>query len=243
MNQTKPKFRDRAQQLIYVVINPLVKFLIKLGLTPNAVTLIGLVLNILVTVIFIEGAEKGNRGELSYIGWAGALVLFAGVFDMLDGQVARLGKMSSSFGALFDSVLDRYSELVLFLGICYYLISHHYFFSSLFAFIAMIGSLMVSYTRARAEGLGVECKEGLMQRPERVITIGVTAIACGITAHFIGGEYKVYLPGTNVQVFETISVFTIPLAIMAVLTNYTAFMRLLDAKAALDLKDKNKQDA
>ena len=243
MNQTKPKFRDRAQQLIYVVINPLVKFLIKLGLTPNAVTLIGLVLNILVTVIFIEGAEKGNRGELSYIGWAGALVLFAGVFDMLDGQVARLGKMSSSFGALFDSVLDRYSELVLFLGICYYLIAHHYFYSSLFAFIAMIGSLMVSYTRARAEGLGVECKEGLMQRPERVITIGVTAIACGITAYFIGGEYKVYLPGTNVQVFETISVFTIPLAIMAVLTNYTAFMRLLDAKAALDLKDKNKQDA
>jgi len=243
MNQTKPKFRDRAQQMIYVVIHPLVKFLIKLGLTPNAVTLIGLVLNILVTVIFIEGAEKGNRGELSYIGWAGAMVLFAGVFDMLDGQVARLGKMSSSFGALFDSVLDRYSELVLFLGICYYLISHHYFYSSLFAFIAMIGSLMVSYTRARAEGLGVECKEGLMQRPERVITIGVTAIACGITAYFIGGEYKVYLPGTSVQIFETISVFTIPLAIMAVLTNYTAFRRLIDAKAALDLKDRIEQDA
>lgn len=243
MNQTKPKFRDRAQQMIYVVIHPLVKFLIKLGLTPNAVTLIGLVLNILVTAIFIEGAEKGNRGELSYIGWAGAMVLFAGVFDMLDGQVARLGKMSSSFGALFDSVLDRYSELVLFLGICYYLISHHYFYSSLFAFIAMIGSLMVSYTRARAEGLGVECKEGLMQRPERVITIGVTAIACGITAYFIGGDYKVYLPGTTIQVFETISVFTIPLTIMAVLTNYTAFKRLIDAKAALDLKDKGKQDA
>ena len=171
------------------------------------------------------------------------MVLFAGVFDMLDGQVARLGKMSSSFGALFDSVLDRYSELVLFLGICYYLIAHQYFYSSLFAFIAMIGSLMVSYTRARAEGLGVECKEGLMQRPERVITIGVTAIACGITAYFIGGDFKVYLPGTKVQVFETISVFTIPLTIMAVLTNYTAFKRLIDAKAALDLKDKIKQDA
>src|SRR3989339_167115 len=162
MNQPAPKFRDKVQQAIYVVINPLVKFLIKLGLTPNAVTLIGLVLNILVTAIFIEGAEKGHRGELSYVGWAGAMVLFAGIFDMLDGQVARLGKMSSSFGAMFDSVLDRYSELVLFLGICYYLISHHYFYSSLFAFIAMIGSLMVSYTRARAEGLGVECKEELL---------------------------------------------------------------------------------
>ncbi|WP_026751725.1 CDP-alcohol phosphatidyltransferase family protein [Sediminibacterium sp. C3] len=242
MNHSKPRFRDKAQQAIYVVINPFVKFLIKLGLTPNAVTFIGLLLNILVTAIFIEGAEKGHRGELSYIGWAGALVLFAGVFDMLDGQVARLGKMSSSFGALFDSVLDRYSELVLFLGICYYLISHNYFYSSLFAFIAMIGSLMVSYTRARAEGLGVECKEGLMQRPERVITIGVTAIACGITSYFIGGEFKVYLPGTTVLVFETISVFTFPLTIMAVLTNYTAFKRLVDAKAALDLKDKQKAE-
>ncbi|MBH2005653.1 MAG: CDP-alcohol phosphatidyltransferase family protein [Sphingobacteriia bacterium] len=232
------KFRDRAQQIIYAVINPFVKFLIKIGLTPNAVTVIGLLLNIAVTAIFIEGAEKGNRGELSYIGWAGAMVLFAGVFDMLDGQVARLGKMSSSFGALFDSVLDRYSELVLFLGICYYLIAHHYFYSSLFAFIALIGSMMVSYTRARAEGLGVECKEGLMQRPERVITIGLSAIACGITAYFIGGDYKVYLSGTNIQVFETISVFTIPIMILALLTNYTAFRRLLDAKAALDLKDR-----
>jgi len=234
------KFRDRAQQAIYAVINPFVKFLIKLGLTPNAVTVIGLLLNIVVTAIFIEGAEKGHRGELSYIGWAGAMVLFAGVFDMLDGQVARLGKMSSSFGALFDSVLDRYSELILFLGICYYLIAHHYFYSSLFAFIALIGSMMVSYTRARAEGLGVECKEGLMQRPERVITIGLSAIACGITAYFVGGDYIVYLPGTRIQVFETISVFTIPIVLLALLTNYTAFKRLMDAKTALDLKDRQK---
>lgn len=238
--QRQMKFRDRAQQVIYAVINPVVKFLIKIGLTPNAVTVIGLLLNIAVTAIFIEGAEKGHRGELSYIGWAGAMVLFAGVFDMLDGQVARLGKMSSSFGALFDSVLDRYSELILFLGICYYLIAHHYFYSSLFAFIALIGSMMVSYTRARAEGLGVECKEGLMQRPERVITIGLSAIACGITAYFIGGDYKVFLPGTQIQIFETISVFTIPIMLLALLTNYTAFRRLLDAKAALDLKDRQK---
>ena len=77
--QRKMKFRDRAQQVIYAVINPFVKFLIKIGLTPNAVTVIGLLLNIAVTAIFIEGAEKGHRGELSYIGWAGAMVLFAGI--------------------------------------------------------------------------------------------------------------------------------------------------------------------
>ncbi len=234
-------FRDKAQKGIYKIINPFVRFLIKLGLTPNAVTTIGLLLNIGVAVIFIIGAEKGNRGELGYVGWAGGLILFAGLFDMLDGQVARLGKMSSTFGALYDSVLDRYSELILFLGICYYLISHHYFLSSLFAFIAMIGSMMVSYTRARSEGLGIENKGGLMQRPERVILIACSAIATGIAAAFVEGDGKIYIPGIKFHVFELMSIFTIPIAIMAVLTNITAFKRLADAKKALDKIDAAKQ--
>jgi len=226
--------RNQLQLSIYKVINPLVKLLIRAGLTPNMVTTIGLLLNIGVSIIFIAGAEEGKRGDLSYVGWAGALILFAGLFDMLDGQVARLGNMSSRFGALYDSVLDRYSELILFLGICYYLVAHHYFFSSLFAFIGMIGSLMVSYTRARAEGLGIECKDGLMQRPERVILIAVSALACGITGHFIGGNYKIHWPGTNFPIFETISIFTIPLTVMAVLANGTAIGRLIDAKKSLE---------
>ncbi|HEY9048760.1 MAG TPA: CDP-alcohol phosphatidyltransferase family protein [Ohtaekwangia sp.] len=225
------------QQLIYKVINPIVKFLIRIGFTPNAVTTTGLLLNVGVAVIFILGAEEGNRGDLSYVGWAGGLILFAGLFDMLDGQVARLGNMSSTFGALYDSVLDRYSELIMFLGICYYLIGHHYFLSSLFAFIALIGSMMVSYVRARAEGLGIECKGGLMQRPERVVTVGVTAIACGITASLIGGDYKLFIPGIPFHVFETISIFTFPLTIMAVLTNITAINRLRESKKALEIKE------
>ena len=232
----KPVLRMVLQQSIYKVINPFVKFLIRIGFTPNAVTTVGLILNVGVAAIFIAGAEEGNRGDLSYVGWAGALILFAGLFDMLDGQVARLGNMSSTFGALYDSVLDRYSELIMFLGICYYLIGHHYFLSSLFAFIALIGSMMVSYIRARAEGLGVECKDGLMQRPERVITVAVSAIACGITAHYIGGNFKFYVSGIPFQVFETISVFTIPITIMAVLTNITAINRIRDVKRSLDKK-------
>ena len=232
----KQPLRIVLQQLIYKVINPFVKFLVRIGFTPNAVTTVGLVLNVGVAAIFVAGAEEGNRGDLRYVGWAGALTLFAGLFDMLDGQVARLGNMSSTFGALYDSVLDRYSELIMFLGICYYLIGHHYFLSSLFAFIALIGSMMVSYIRARAEGLGVDVKGGLMQRPERVVTIGVSALACGITAYYIGGDYKLFVPGIPFQVFETISVFTIPLTIMAVLTNITAFNRLRDAKKALEQK-------
>lgn len=226
--------RDQLQKGIYVVINPLVRGLIKIGFTPNTVTLTGFLLNVGVAVIFIVGALQGQRADLSYVGWAGALILFAGLFDMLDGQVARLGNMSSTFGALFDSVLDRYSELIMFLGICYYLVANHYFFSSLFAFLAMIGSMMVSYTRARSEGLGIQNKGGLMQRPERVILVGISAIACGVTARFIGGGYKLFIPGIKYHVFETMSIFTIPLTVMAILTNITALKRLMAAKAALE---------
>jgi CDP-diacylglycerol--glycerol-3-phosphate 3-phosphatidyltransferase len=228
--------RDRLQRSIYSVIDPAVRGLVKVGVTPNFITTTGLILNIGVAIVFIIGAEEGNRGDLSYVGWAGGLILFAGLFDMLDGQVARTGNMSSTFGALYDSVLDRYSEMFMFLGICYYLVAHHYFLSSLFAFIALIGSMMVSYTRARSEGLGIQNKGGLMQRPERVVLTALSAIACGITAAIIGGDYKLKIPGIPFHVFETMSVFTIPITVMAVLTNITAIKRLMDAKKALDEK-------
>jgi len=234
--------RKSLQLGIYKVIDPFVKVLIKLGLTPNAVTTIGFILNVGVAVIFVIGGEKGNRGDLTYIGWAGALILFAGLFDMLDGQVARLGNMKSTFGALYDSVLDRYSEQIMFLGICYYLVAHHYFLSSIFAFIALMGSMMVSYVRARAEGLGIECSGGLMQRPERVVTIGLCAIFCGITSLYIGGDYKLYVPGIKFHVFETMSIFTIPITILAVLTNITAYNRLRGSKKSIEEMERNKQD-
>jgi CDP-diacylglycerol--glycerol-3-phosphate 3-phosphatidyltransferase len=229
--------REKLQKTIYKIINPIVRLLIKMGATPNTVTLIGFILNVGVAVIFIVGAEEGNRGNLAYVGWAGALILFSGLFDMLDGQVARLGNMSSKYGALFDSVLDRYSELVMFLGICYYLIAYHYFLSSLFAFIALIGSMMVSYTRARSEGLGIENKGGVMQRPERIVLTGVSALACGITAYFIGGDYKYYFPDSPILVFETITVLTLPITVMAILTNITALRRLFDAKRAMEAQE------
>jgi CDP-diacylglycerol--glycerol-3-phosphate 3-phosphatidyltransferase len=237
--EQQQSLRTSLQLGIYKVIDPFVKLLIKLGLTPNAVTSIGFVLNIGVAAIFILGGEEGNRDDLSYVGWAGGMILFAGIFDMLDGQVARLGNMKSTFGALYDSVLDRYSELIMFFGICYYLVAQHYFLSSIFAFIALIGSMMVSYVRARAEGLGIECKGGLMQRPERVVTIGVCAIICGVSSLYIGGNYKLYIPGIKYHVFETMSILTIPITLLAVLTNITAFNRLKDAKNTLEKQEKN----
>ena len=87
-NTENKRFRDNIQLGIYRVIDPFVKMLIKIGFTPNLVTLTGLILNIGVAIIFIIGAEEGNRGDLSYVGWAGGLILFAGLFDMLDGQLS-----------------------------------------------------------------------------------------------------------------------------------------------------------
>jgi CDP-diacylglycerol--glycerol-3-phosphate 3-phosphatidyltransferase len=228
------KTRDFAQQFIYRIINPIVTFLVKMGVTPNMVTSTGLVINILAAIVFIIGGEYGRHGDLSYIGWGCGLILFAGLFDMLDGQVARIGKKASRFGALYDSVLDRYSELVMFLGICYYLVAHHYFLSSLAAFIALIGSMMVSYVRARAEGLGIECKEGLMQRPERIIIISVSGIICGIVSACGGGNQKFYIDWLHLDVVETISIFVYPIVLVAVMANLTAIKRLAHCKNYLD---------
>jgi phosphatidylglycerophosphate synthase len=223
--------KDFGQPLVYRFIHPLIGTLARAGVTPNAVTIIGFVINILAAILFVWGANSA-RGDLRVVGWGGALILFAGLFDMIDGRLARVSGQESKFGALFDSVLDRYSELVMFLGICYYLVAQHYFLSSLFAFIAMIGSIMVSYVRARAEGLGVECKEGLMQRPERILTIGISAILCGLLRD-VTGNVKYVIPGLDILLFESITVFTFPIFVMAILTNWTAVGRILDAKKAL----------
>ena len=132
--------------------------------------------------------------------------------DMMDGRVARLGNMSSKFGALYDSVLDRYSELMTFFGICYYLSMKDYFLYALIAFVALIGSLMVSYVRARAEGLGIECKVGFMQRPERVVLTSLGALFCGV--------FK------DITAFEPILIMIVPLAFVALFANITAFARV-----------------
>ena len=209
----------------YGALNPIINLLEKTGITPNGITTIGFLITIASSVILISGAELGVRGDARYITWFGIILLFAGVFDMLDGQLARRTNKMTKFGALFDSVIDRYSEMIMFFGIAYYLVAYHYFLSGVFAFIAMIGSIMVSYVRARAEGLGVDCKVGIMQRPERVLTIGISAILYGVVSHYTG-EFKFVVDWLPFPLFENISIFTIPIFILAILTNYTAIQRL-----------------
>jgi CDP-diacylglycerol--glycerol-3-phosphate 3-phosphatidyltransferase len=226
------KTRDHIQQLIYKIISPVVRLMVKAGVTPNMITAAGLFFNVIACAILIYGATHGVRGDLSYVGWAGFTLLFAGLFDMLDGQVARLGKTTSRYGALFDSVLDRYSELIVLFGCCYYLILQGYFLSSLFGFIALIGSMMVSYIRARAEGLGIECKGGFMQRPERVVLIGTGALACGVFHYFLG-NHCLYTAYSAKPVFEPILILVAPLVIVALFSNITAIGRLNHCRKVL----------
>jgi CDP-diacylglycerol---glycerol-3-phosphate 3-phosphatidyltransferase len=221
-----------GQPLVYQVIQPLIVGLSKIGVTPNMITTIGFLLNVVVAIIFIKGGTAPHL-DLRYVGWGGFMILFAGLFDMIDGRLARVTNQSSTFGAFFDSVLDRYSELVMFLGICFYLISQGYFLSSLFAFIAMIGSVMVSYIRARAEGLGIECQDGLMQRPERIILIGGSAMICGLVQAYFG-NFKYTLSDTDFPIWENITIFTFPLFLLAILANYTAWQRLEHCRKAME---------
>ena len=226
---------SKAQLVIYNILNPFIKLLHKMGVTPNMVTTFGLLLNIVAAVIFIIGAEQPDRNNMTYIGWGGFTILIAGLFDMMDGRLARIANLSSDFGAFYDSVIDRYSELIMFLGICYYLISHDYFISSLFGFVALIGSMMVSYTRARAESLGIDCSVGMMQRPARVVTIGAAAMFCGI-AYYFTGPYVFHIENTYITYLETISIFTLPVIFVAIMANITAIQRLNHCRIEMSSK-------
>ncbi len=220
---TFKRFRDALQQGIYCIINPFVRLLIKIGVTPNVVTTIGLLGNIAAAAVFVAAAMKATPGtdyQYKLVTVAGALIIAFSLFDMLDGQVARLGNMSSRFGALYDSVLDRYCELFTLGAIAYYLITVGQGVGALITFLAMIGSVMVSYVRARAEGLDIECKVGFMQRPERVVVTSVGALATGITGMFN--------PDAGAMI-----ILIVAMAIIAVFANITAFARLIHCKKEL----------
>ncbi len=212
------KERDGLQQGIYAIINPFVRLLIRMGVTPNMVTTIGLLGNIAAAALIARaGYVARETGDPSFhlITWGGAVTIIFSLFDMLDGQVARLGNMVSRFGALYDSVLDRYCELFTVGAISYYLIMTGHEIGALIAFIALVGSIMVSYVRARAEGVGLECKVGFMQRPERVVVTAVGCLACGITGMALPTS-----PNT------AITILIVAMAIIAVFANITAFARV-----------------
>jgi CDP-diacylglycerol---glycerol-3-phosphate 3-phosphatidyltransferase len=143
--------------------NPLVSALRWLRITPNQVTITGSVLNLAAAALVVT----------DHLIYAGIVFLVAGCFDMFDGALARLSQQVTPFGAFLDSTLDRVSEGVIFAGIGYLLANQDRPIDAGLVVLALLGSLLVSYTRARAEALNVECKVGLMSRPERVILIAI----------------------------------------------------------------------
>ena len=148
------------------IIDRIVRWLALSKIHPNVLTFLGLVINIWAAWLFSKGSFK----------WAGAVVIGAGLFDMVDGRVARATQQVTRFGGFFDSVMDRYSDLALYMGLLVYYASINRFFYIVLTAIVMTGSVMISYTRARAENALPKCKVGFLERPERVVLIIIGAL-------------------------------------------------------------------
>lgn len=200
-------FHVTMRKWLGYIIQPIAQFIANLGITANMLTITGLVFGIGAGICIAFG-----RLQL-----AGALILIGGTFDLMDGAVARASKAVSTFGALLDSVVDRYSEGAIFLGLVIYFSR----FSSgmgmrkaliglALTCLALIGAFLVSYVRARAEGLKVECKVGLLQRPERVILLSLGVLF------------------GNLSIIN-ISLLVIVLSVMVVLSHLTVIQRVLFA--------------
>ena len=162
-------------------------------LTPKHLTIVGFFLTVGVAVVIANGWEQ----------LGGVLVILAGLFDMLDGALARVRGLKTKFGAFLDSTLDRFSEAALLGGVLWAYPTREI---ALLVLVALTGSLLVSYTRARAEGLGVNCEVGLLPRPQRIVLL-----AAGLITGYV----------------------LIALAVLAVFTNVTTIQRILHVRRAL----------
>lgn len=178
------------------VLDPIVHALAALGVTPNMLSLAGLLGNTVAGLLIAQGELVAG----------GIVMLLASALDMLDGALARMTGKASRFGALLDSTFDRLSEAVVLFGVLLYTLDRGHDEQAALTFVAIVGSLMVSYVRARAEGLGVSMKDGLFTRPERVVVLGVALLFGWLRA---------------------------ALWILAVLTMLTAFQRLFLGARAL----------
>lgn len=168
---------------------------------PNFLTFLGLVFNIVVGVLFAFGHIVGG----------GYMMILAGAFDVLDGAVARTTKKITRFGAFFDSIIDRYSDLAVFVGVMVYFASLRNTFYLVLTGIALIGTVMISYTRARAELVIPKCKVGFMERPERHITLMIGAIfnhlitaiwILAVTTH-LDAIYRIFYARREIKRLET----------------------------------------
>jgi CDP-diacylglycerol---glycerol-3-phosphate 3-phosphatidyltransferase len=171
------KLTSDLEKPFYAAVSPLVDRLIRAGVRPNTITTIGTGLVLISAVVYASG----------HIRIGGLLLLLSGVADTLDGQVARGGAMVTRFGAFYDSTLDRVGDGATFIGIGAFLLTSpdvaYRTPAVILCMVAILGSVLVSYARARAEGLGLDCKVGIAQRAERVLGLGLASLVFGAGRH------------------------------------------------------------
>lgn len=182
-------FTEAARKYFRILYEPPARLFSSLGVSPNVITIIGFFLMVVIAVVLAQG----------YLFLGGILIIIVGLFDAMDGTLARMMGRTSRFGAFLDSTLDRYSEAVIFLGLFIYLSGQNQRLEMILIYATMVGSLMVSYARARAEGIGISLKDGLFTRFERVFLLVVGLL---------------------------FNQLTIVLWILAVFSNFTALQRM-----------------
>ncbi|MBW1772771.1 MAG: CDP-alcohol phosphatidyltransferase family protein [Deltaproteobacteria bacterium] len=209
---------EKNRERYMKILSPVGNFLARVGVHPHILTVTGVVLSALAGLVYCNGSFF----------WAAWVLVLAGSCDALDGQIARQTDKKSQFGAFMDSTLDRYSDMFPLLGLAYYFAGGPAFYGSasgtqggdcaywtvIITVLAITGSFMVSYTRARAEALGMSCKKGLMQRPERITLL--------IIGSLLGA-----IPGIGTLLMKA------TLIVLALSTNVTAVHRMVYVKQQL----------
>ena len=192
---------ESLRGVVYRILDPLTDWMVRSRMHPNALTTIAFFVTCFAALMFHQ----------HHVRTAGLFVLLGGMFDIFDGRVARLSGLGSKFGAFYDSTLDRISETVVFLGLLSLYNDYRLELGDVgmiyLIMLAMAGSQMISYTRARAEAMGIDCRVGLMPRAERIVLLGTSAL-------FFGESWDgLVLKGV--------------ILVLAVLTNLTAFQRIV----------------
>lgn len=219
-NEGSQMLSSSTREWWFWTTEPVVKLFIKLRMGPNTITLMGFLVSVLAAYFFA-------RGWFGYAGWT---MIFGATFDMFDGRVARITGKASRSGAFFDAVMDRFGEGACFLGLAYYFRES---FMLPVVIAALIGSTLVSYTKARGEGVGVDCKVGMMQRPERIVYLGVAAAFDPIMNVALGRWWS---PPPPALIIAAVS-------FIALMTMITAVHRMIFIMNALDTQDKRETES
>lgn len=207
--------------------NPVFKIFLFLKLSPNNLSFLG---TFFATV-------SGVAIAMGYIGWGGWLMVLGASFDFFDGRMARLTNTRTESGAFFDSSMDRYSEGLTLIGICYLYRNTWMFWVVMLAFL---GSMLTSYTKAKGESMGVDYAGGMMQRPERLAYLGAGSILAPLMAYGLHGLAYEHFSWTFME--TQLWIFAIPLIFVTFFCNLASLNRVVNIMKLLDKKEFGESD-